>query len=105
MPKADPSAGKPRPPRIQVRDIDLARDLVYDKAGRRITQEYVDDIIEEVSRMRGRPSLSRTGGRSPSIAFRLTPALRARAEAVAAAEGKTLSDLAREALEERLRSA
>ncbi len=39
---------------------------------------------------------------SPQIAFRVVATLRERAAAVAAREGKTISQLAREALEERI---
>jgi len=49
----------------------------------------------------GRPSLSGTAT-SPQIAFRVAATLRERAAAVAAREGKTISQLAREALEERI---
>ncbi len=48
-----------------------------------------------------RPSLSGTAT-SPQIAFRVAATLRERAAAVAAREGKTISQLAREALEERI---
>jgi predicted DNA-binding protein len=41
-------------------------------------------------------------GRSPAVAFRLPRELRQKAEAVAEREGKTISQLAREALESRL---
>jgi len=39
---------------------------------------------------------------SPQIGFRVAATLRERAAAVAAREGKTISQLAREALEERI---
>jgi hypothetical protein len=47
---------------------------------------------------RGRPSLGGQG-RSPQVTFRAPPALRARAEERAARDGKTVSQLAREAFE------
>jgi len=54
-----------------------------------------------VRRATGRPSLSGTAT-SPQIEFRVAATLRERAAAVAAREGKTISQLAREALEERI---
>ncbi len=80
-------------------DVDLEKEVVRDKKGRRITNAYVDRLVE-TARKPGRPSLE--NGRSPAIAFRLPRELRQRAEAVAAREGKTVSELAREALESRL---
>src|SRR5690606_19619452 len=47
---------------------------------------------------RGRPSLGGQG-RSPQVTFRAPPALRAAAEERAARDGKTVSQLAREAFE------
>lgn len=43
--------------------------------------------------------------RSPQIAFRVPPEIRERAERAAADEGRTVSQLAREALEARLGAA
>ena len=71
-------------------------------SGKRLTDQVAGDIIEDVRRSGGRPSLSGEPARSPQIAFRVPAALRDRAAAVAAAEGKTVSQLAREALEARL---
>ena len=49
----------------------------------------------------GRPSLTGDGA-SPSIAFRVPAALRERAEEIATLEHKTVSEVAREALEAHL---
>lgn len=96
---------KRTPPEVTVStpigpDVDLERDVRRDRQGRRITEEYVQRVLD-ASRRPGRPSLA-DDGPSPSIAFRLPAALRKRAEEVAAEEGKTVSELAREALEARL---
>ncbi len=96
---------KRTPPKVTTktpigRDVDLTREVRRDKQGRRIDQAYVDELIE-ASRKPGRPSLADEGP-SPSIAFRLPASLRQRAEEIAAQEGKTVSELAREALEKRL---
>jgi len=95
---------KPVPPKISKDapfgpDVDLETETVRDKQGRRITTAYGDRLVE-AARKPGRPSLEE--GRSPAIAFRLPRELRKRAEALAAREGKTVSQLAREALESRL---
>lgn len=82
-------------------DIDLARKVVRDNRGRRITQDYVDHAVADVRAKidRGRPSLTGQATQSPQVTFRLAPALRAKAEARAKREGKRISEVAREALE------
>lgn len=81
-------------------DVDLARKVVRDRKGRRITQTYVDRAVADVhAKTRGRPSLTGEAAPSPQVTFRLTPALRAKAERRAKREGKRVSEVAREALE------
>lgn len=82
-------------------DVDLAREDVRLADGTRLTEDVVEQIVDDVRRSAGRPSLS---GRatSPQVAFRVPAELRRRASEVAAREGKTISQLAREALEDRL---
>ena len=82
------------------RDVDLDAEVRRDKHGRWITHEYAERVVE-AARKPGRPALTGEGP-SPAIAFRLPTALRERAETVAAEEGKTVSQLAREALEARI---
>lgn len=82
------------------RDVDLKRHVRRDREGRRIDDAYVDRLLG-ASRKPGRPALAE-GGPSPSIAFRVPTALRDQAEEVAAREGKTVSQIAREALEARI---
>lgn len=99
---------KRTPPKVTVntpidRDVDLTRTARRDKQGRRITDAYVERLIG-ASRKVGRPSLAEDGP-SPSIAFRVPAALREQAEEVASREGKTVSQLAREALEARISEA
>ena len=81
-------------------DADLATEIVRDAKGRRVDDAYVERVVKAAARLRGRPSLD--VGRSPQVAFRLPPAMREQAARVAAAEGKSVSQLAREALEQRL---
>ncbi len=95
-------AGEPRQYHIGP-DVDLDREEVFDSQGSRIDDAYVDRVVAEVLAVRasrGRPSLSGRGGsQSPQVTFRLTPELREKAERRARAEGKRVSDIAREALE------
>lgn len=95
------------------RDVDLDREDLRDRHGNRVTREYVEralaDIVDEdalvtPSEVRpGRPSLS--GGRthSPQVTFRVPDQLHRQAVDAAEREGKTVSALAREALERYLR--
>jgi hypothetical protein len=85
----------------------------YDANGNPITEEYVAEVLAEAEagydpeqlRPVGRPSLAGIGGgHSPRVTFRVPDDLRARAEAAARARGCTVSQLAREALEQFLAS-
>lgn len=82
------------------RTVDLSQEAVRDKSGRPIDAAYVEELVGAARKAPGRPSLAK--GTSPSVAFRLPPELRARAAEIAASEGKTVSQFAREALEARL---
>ena len=89
-------------PKYQVgRDVDLDKEVIRDTTGKRITerraQRIARDVLEQAGR--GRPSLSGGRVRSPQVSFRAPAELRAKAEERAAREGKTVSQLAREALE------
>jgi predicted HicB family RNase H-like nuclease len=83
-------------------DVDLDREDIRLADGTRLTQQGADGIVEAVRRSTGRPSLSGKAAASPQIAFRVAADVREHAAQVAAREGKTLSQLAREALEERV---
>jgi hypothetical protein len=82
--------------------VDLDTEEVRLADGRRLTNDVADELADEIRAKTGRPSLGEPGTRSPSIAFRLPTELRAKAEQVAQREGKSVSALAREALEARL---
>jgi predicted HicB family RNase H-like nuclease len=97
----------PEPPRITVDtpigpDVDLDQEDVRLADGTRLTEAVAEQIVEGVRRSGGRPSLSGRAAASPQIAFRVAPEIRQRAAEVAAREGKTISELAREALEDRV---
>lgn len=77
------------------------------KSGEQITEELGESLAKEaeagydLSRSKrqrvGRPSLG-TEGRSPRVTFRVAPRLYRAARAQARREGRTVSELAREAL-------
>jgi hypothetical protein len=100
---------KRRPPKITTdtpigRDVDLDRDDVRLKDGTRLTKDVAAGIVEKVRRGTGRPSLSGHAAPSPQIAFRVPQSVRDQAAEIAEREGKTISQLAREALEARVRA-
>ncbi len=89
------------PPDATARNIDLDREVFVHK-GERLTEERAESLVEEVLEQlpgRGRPSLSGKSQRSPQIGVRLPPDTRLRLERRAKSEGKSLSQLAREAIE------
>lgn len=85
-------------------DVDLEQDDVRLPDGTRLTDHLVDAIVDDVKRKGGRPSLTGESSVSPRVSFRLTPDIRDRAANLADREGKTISQLAREALEARVQS-
>jgi predicted HicB family RNase H-like nuclease len=82
------------------------------KDGTVLTSEEVERLADEAeagyelatARRAGRPSLTGRPDHSPHVSFRAPPELRAKAEQRAAREGKTVSQLAREAFEKYLAS-
>ena len=87
------------PPYTLGPDVDLERDDIRDNNGNRITEKYVDRAVERLHREVGRPSLTAPGRRSPSIAVRVPDSIRSKMESRARTEGKSLSQLARDAIE------
>jgi predicted HicB family RNase H-like nuclease len=87
-------------------DADLVEDI-RDRQGRRITDEYAEQAAEEALRLArpGRPALGAIGQHSPRVSFRVPEQTRRRAEQRAAEEGRSVSEIAREALERYLRDA
>ncbi len=84
----------------------MARTL-RSKSGVKVTDEIAEQLADEAeagyelkeSRRVGRKSLAGGSGRSPRINIRITSELHERAKQRAAAEGTTVSDLARKAFE------
>lgn len=100
---------KRTPPRITTttplgEDVDLDREDIRLADGTRLTNQVADQIVEHVRRVGGRPSLTGRQAASPQIAFRVAAEVRDRAAEIATREHKTLSQLAREALEQRIRA-
>lgn len=83
-------------------DVDLEREDVRLPDGTRLTRDVADAIVEGVRRRGGRPSLTGEPAVSPRVSFRLTPKVRDRAATIAQRERKSISELAREALEARV---
>lgn len=83
-----------------------SRTIARTKRGTAITERLADQLAREAeagydlskARRAGRPSLGR-GGQSPRLSFRASTELYERAARRARKEGKTLSELARSALE------
>lgn len=86
------------------KDVDLRHEDVRLPDGTPVTDDLVDDVVDEVRRKGGRPSLTGDASVSPRVSFRVTPGVRERAAIIAEREGKTISQLAREALEARVRA-
>ena len=98
-------------PDTTITDVDLDEEDVRLPDGRRLTNELAEKMAREgaaEARRRnlipGGKSLAGDGSHSPRVQFRVPESLRAAAEAKAAAEGVSLSMLAREALEHYLAS-
>lgn len=86
-------------PRYRVgADVDLDTTEVRDRKGKRVDAAYVRQAIEDVHAYAGRPSLTAPGERSPHVSFRVPAKIRAAAVRRAEREGKTVSELARDAL-------
>lgn len=98
---------KRRPPQVSTTtpigpDVDLDVEDVRLPDGTRLTEQKAAQLADEVRRRGGRPSLTGEAAVSPRIVFRVAPSVRDRAAEIAAGEGKTISQLAREALEARV---
>lgn len=81
------------------------------KSGAPITDDLAEQLADEAqagyelsgANRVGRRSLAGSRGASPRVNFRMTAELQARAQARAEREGKTVSEIAREALEQYVR--
>lgn len=88
-------------------EVDLERDDVRDSRGRRIDADYVERAVADIHTRRGRRPLgapASVGTHSPRVSFRVPEQTRRQAEERARAEGRSVSEVAREALERYLAS-
>lgn len=92
---------------LDLHPVTLPNGRVLDEAG---AEDLAAELLEAAGRPLpdhlkrvGRPSLSGTGKSSPHVSFRVPEALRHKAETEAQRRGLSVSQLARQALEEHLR--
>jgi hypothetical protein len=87
-------------------DVDLDREVILDKDGRRITEARAEQIVKEViEAVFGRPSLTAPGRHSPEIKARVPIQLKKKLQREAKRRGETSSAVIRQALEEFLKGA
>lgn len=86
-------------------DVDLAKEDVRLRGGRRLTPGLARAIARDTRRATGRPSLSGVSARSPHLTLRVPDDLLAQVKAHAKASGKTVSQTARDALEQLVKTA
>ena len=87
-------------------DIDLDKEVVRDRAGRRITEARARRIAASTPIPRvGRPALGSPGQRSPEVKARVPLKTKQKLERLAKKRNMTPSALLRELLEEYLKSA
>jgi hypothetical protein len=87
-------------------DIDLDREVVRDRKGRRITERRARGLAADALEKAGvgRPSLTAPGRRSPEVKARVPEELRDRLHEAALRENTSSSELIRKALEKYLAS-
>ncbi len=85
--------------------VDLKKDVVRDKKGRRIDSAYVARVVKAADAVRpvGRPGLNGHAGASSQIAVRLPEATYQQIKLMAKERGVSTAALARHAVEEFLR--
>jgi len=85
-------------------DVDLDVEDIRLADGTRLTNELAEQIAEDaIARHRGRPSVSGGRERTPSLTVRVPRSTRASLEGIAAAQGRRLADVSRDALDEYVR--
>jgi hypothetical protein len=87
--------------------VDLKKEVVRDKKGRRIDSAYVARVVKAADAVRpvGRPGLNAHAGPSSQIAVRLPASTYEQIKLMAKERGVTAAALARQAVEEFLRKA
>jgi hypothetical protein len=82
------------------RDVDLKKEDVRLSSGKRLTEEQAARIADETLKAIGRPSLTAPGRRSPRVTVRLPEGVMKAVEEAARREGRTVSEVTREAVQE-----
>ena len=87
--------------------VDLEKEVILDKKGRRIDSDYVADVVKAADSVRpvGRPGLNAHAGASSQIAVRLPASAYEQIKIMAKERGVSAAALARQAVEEFLRKA
>ena len=85
-------------------DIDLDGEEVRLADGTRLTEDLAAQIAEEAvaehPARRGRPTITGAAARTPRMTVRVAPETRRALEAIAARQGRRLTDVSRDALAE-----
>ena len=87
--------------------VDLEKEVILDKKGRRIDSDYVADVVKAADSVRpvGRPGLNADAGPSSQIAVRLPASTYEQIKLMAKDRGVSTAALARQAVEEFLHKA
>jgi hypothetical protein len=80
-------------------EIDLDATRITLPSGRRLTDDLAEELVVQARRGAGRPSLDGEAENSPRIAFRVPQRVKEELEAIASVEGKSFSEVSREAIE------
>jgi Ribbon-helix-helix protein, copG family len=86
-------------------DVDLDREVIRFKSGKRLTTKLAEKMAKDASRqVVGRPSLSAVSVESPQLKVRVPVKLKKALEKEAKRRGETTSAIVRQALERFLKS-
>jgi len=80
--------------------VDIDTQDIRDAHGRRITQSTVDGLVQAVEKAKavGRPSLTAPGQHSPTVTLRFSEAVNSRLTEIASKQGKSKSQIVRDAV-------
>jgi Ribbon-helix-helix domain len=85
-------------------DVDLDREDVRLPDGTRLTNRVAESINVEIRRKAGRPPLSASARRSPSVSTRIPPDQMKELKRYSKTAGMTVSDVLRQALDQFMKS-